>query len=130
MKKKKTETPAAVPRLQDMSLSDISRMNVEAIETGNAGKLLDVMRASIEPEAPAIPGPRYAVYLPVLRVDDERAIGMSIALVYGGDGPEVSLELPTGKRYAVSLQQIHSALQAMQTAMYSAPPRPVVFPPR
>jgi hypothetical protein len=130
MKKKseKKTLPAPVPRLQDMSLSDISRMNVEAIETGNPGPLLDVMRASIEPEPPPLPpAPNYAIELPLLRVGDVPAIGAKLRLVYAGDGPELELELGE-HRVTVSLPQLNAAVQAMQAAMYSAPPRPFVVP--
>jgi hypothetical protein len=127
MKKKDETPPKPVPRLQDMSLSDISRMNVDAIENGDPTKVLEVMRASIEAEAPIVAPPRYVIDLPVLQHDDHRAIGLALSLLYVGSGPEVAIVLPSGERFVVHLPQLAGAVQALQSAMFAAPP-PQLFP--
>jgi hypothetical protein len=128
--KKKTPPDGPIeplPRLQDMSLSDVAKLNVEAVKTGDTSKLMRVLENAIEPDPPYDPGANYTIDLPILRRDGERAIGLKLAMLYPGEGPELAIETPDGHIYVVSLPRINGIVDALRGAMYAAPPRPMIY---
>jgi hypothetical protein len=114
--------PRPVPRLQDMSISDISKMNVEAIERGDVRPLLDVMKASIDPDPKSEPPTSYLVIVPLLARDGVSAVGASMQVAYPGHGIEGELRMPSGESFKVNLLRFASVLDALRSAVLSAPP--------
>jgi hypothetical protein len=126
MKTKKPSTPGRpVRRLQDMSLSDISKMNVEAIENRDPRAILEVMKASIEPEPKPEPPTSYLVAFPLLGRDGTPAVGMTMQVAYSGQGLEGELRMPSGEAYKINLLRLASVLDALRSAVLSAPPQPL-----
>lgn len=119
--KKKDPPPPPVPRLQDMSVSDIAKLNVEAYEKGDASKLLEILKGSIESEPPVDPPARYAIHLPVLLRDGDGVVGLQLRMLYAGQGPQVAIETPEGIAFTVSLTRLGAVVDALRAAMYASP---------
>jgi hypothetical protein len=113
--------PRPTPRLQDMSISDISKMNVDAIENGNVKPLLDVIKASIDPDSKPEPPTSYLVTVPLLARAGVAAVGASMQIAYSGQGLEAELRMPSGENYRLNLLRLASVLDALRSAALSAP---------
>jgi|GEM_PF-6044527 hypothetical protein len=135
MASKKKGTPPEMPpkRLVDMSLSDVARMNLDAIRSGDPGKLISTLEDAIEPDPEPEPPMRFAITLPLMSRDGLPSVGASCTIGYGGVGTELSITTPDGATFVVNLMRLAVIVDALRSAMFSAgpmppPPRPILRP--
>jgi hypothetical protein len=124
MKKKPPKTPEP-KRLQDMSLSDVAKVNLEAIRTGDVSPLVSMLENAVEPDPPAEVPVSYRIALPVLERDGLASVGLAIEIAYTSGEREVELRIPEGPGYRVSLLGAAGVLDALRSALFTAGPAPM-----
>jgi hypothetical protein len=131
MSKSKGPNPPGPPvrRFQDMSLSDVSKMQLEALEKGNLGPVIDTLKASIDPDPEPEPPTSYLVTVPLVGRDGLPTVGAAIQVAYSGVGADGELRLPSGEVYKVNLVRLASVLDALRTAIMMQPPPPAIYGP-